>query len=48
MQYAANEYVEMLKEIGAKISMAAVGEAWQNGYAERLMTTVRTVFNWQR
>ena len=41
VQYAANEYVEKLKEVGAKISMAAVGQAWQNGYAERLMRTIK-------
>lgn len=41
VQYAANEYVELLKKIGVRISMAAVGEAWQNGYAERLMRTIK-------
>lgn len=41
VQYAANEYVEILKGVGARISMAAVGEAWQNGYAERLMRTIK-------
>lgn len=41
VQYAASEYVEMLKGVGARISMAAVGEAWQNGYAERLMRTIK-------
>ncbi|XQQ06162.1 MAG: IS3 family transposase [Leptolyngbya sp. IPPAS B-1204] len=41
VQYAASEYVELLKEAGARISMAAVGEAWQNGYAERLMRTIK-------
>jgi putative transposase len=41
VQYAANEYVEMLKEVGAEISMAEVGAAWQNGYAERLMRTIK-------
>jgi len=41
VQYAANEYVELLKEAGARISMAGVGEAWQNGYAERLMRTIK-------
>jgi transposase InsO family protein len=34
VQYAANEYVEILKDVGedvgARMSMAAVGEAWQN------------------
>ena len=41
VQYAANEYVEILKGVGARMSMAAVGEAWQNGYAERLMRTIK-------
>jgi putative transposase len=41
VQYAASEYVEMLNGVGASISMAAVGEAWQNGYAERLMRTIK-------
>ena len=41
VQYAANDYVEMLEEKGVKISMAAVGKAWENGYAERLMRTIK-------
>ena len=41
VQYAANEYVELLEEVGARISMAAIGAAWQNGYAERLMRTIK-------
>lgn len=41
VQYAATLYTEMLKSAGALISMAAVGEAWQNGYAERLIRTIR-------
>lgn len=32
VQYAAGGYVQMLQEAGAAISMAEVGEAWQNGY----------------
>lgn len=35
MQYAANEYVKLLQQHEVKISMAEVGQAWQNGYAER-------------
>ncbi len=31
----------MLKEAGVAISMADVGAAWQNGYAERLMRTIK-------
>jgi transposase InsO family protein len=30
-----------LEEQGVEISMAEVGEAWQNGYAERLMRTIK-------
>ncbi len=41
VQYAATLYTEMLKSAGALISMAEVGEAWQNGYAERLIRTIR-------
>ena len=41
VQYAANDYVKMLEERGVKISMAAVGKAWENGYAERLMRTIK-------
>lgn len=41
VQYAANEYVKLLQEHGVKLSMAEVGQAWQNGYAERLMRTIK-------
>ena len=41
VQYAATAYTEILKGAGAQISMAEVGEAWQNGYAERLIRTIR-------
>ena len=41
VQYAANDYVKMLEEKGVKISMASVGKAWENGYAERLMRTIK-------
>jgi putative transposase len=42
VQYAAKEYTKLLKGEGVEIlSMAAVGEAWQNGYAERLMRTIK-------
>lgn len=27
--------------MGVAISMAKVGQAWQNGYAERLMRTIK-------
>lgn len=41
VQYAANEYVKLLEEHTVKISVAEVGQAWQNGYAERLMRTLK-------
>ena len=41
VQYAANEYVKLLRQHQVKISMAEVGQAWQNGYAERLMRTIK-------
>lgn len=41
VQYAANEYVKLLQKYKVKISMAEVGQAWQNGYAERLMRTIK-------
>jgi putative transposase len=41
VQYAATDYVDLLKEHDVQISMAEVGQAWQNGYAERLMRTIK-------
>jgi putative transposase len=41
VQYAATGYVEVLKAKGIEISMADVGEPPQNGYAERLMRTIK-------
>ena len=41
VQYAATAYVEMLKGREVKISMAHVGEPEENGYAERLMRTIK-------
>lgn len=41
VQYAAHEYVRVLKNHHIAISMAAVGEAEENGYAERLMRTIK-------
>lgn len=40
-QYAAGEYVDMLLKAHVKISMAEVGEPTQNGYAERLIRTIK-------
>lgn len=41
VQYAANEYVKALRTYKIRISMAAVGEPRENGYAERLMRTIK-------
>jgi putative transposase len=41
VQYAATDYVERLRAAGARLSMAAVGEPRENGYAERLMRTIK-------
>jgi putative transposase len=41
VQYAATAYVQKLEQAGVEISMAEVGKAWQNGYAERLMRTIK-------
>jgi transposase InsO family protein len=41
LQYAATEYVELLKSKNVQISMAEIGEPAQNGYAERLMRTIK-------
>ena len=40
VQYAATAYTARLQAAGVQISMAEVGAAWQNGYAERLMRTI--------
>lgn len=41
IQYAASEYVKVLKTCSVQISMAAVGAPEENGYAERLMRTIK-------
>jgi len=41
IQYAATAYIQMLRPVHAEISMAESGEAWQNGYAERLIRTIK-------
>ena len=41
VQYAATAYVEMLMSVDSQISMASVGEPEENGYAERLMRTIK-------
>ncbi len=41
VQYAAHPYVDRLREFQVQMSMAALGEAEENGYAERLMRTIK-------
>jgi putative transposase len=41
LQYAATDYTNLLQQHGIQISMAEVGEPTQNGYAERLMRTIK-------
>jgi transposase InsO family protein len=41
VQYAAIEYVGRLQQLGVQLSMAAVGEPTQNGYAERVIRTIK-------
>jgi putative transposase len=42
VQYAADGYVQMLVDRNIQISMAAVGKAWENGYAERVIGTIKS------
>ena len=41
VQYAATAYTDTLHVHAIQISLADVGAAWQNGYAERLMRTIQ-------
>ncbi len=41
IQYAVSEYVQVLLDHHVLISMAAVGKPEENGYAERLMRTIK-------
>jgi len=41
VQYAATAYIQVLQEAHIQISMAEIGEAWQNGHAERLIRTIK-------
>jgi len=41
VQYAATAYVQRLQGLGARLSMAAVGQAQENGFAERLIRTIK-------
>lgn len=40
-QYAAKSYVQLLQSAGTQISMAAVGKPSENGYAERVIRTIK-------
>lgn len=42
VQYANTIYVNRLSEVGARISMAAVGNPYQNAFAESFMKTLKT------
>jgi len=41
VQYAATAYVQRLQNLGVTLSMAAIGEPRENGYAERLVRTIK-------
>lgn len=41
VQYAATDYVTVLKKRSVEISMAAVGHAEENGFAERVIRTIK-------
>jgi transposase InsO family protein len=41
VQYAATDYVKRLQKLNVQLSMAAIGEPRENGYAERLMRTIK-------
>ena len=41
VQYAAQEYVTLLKQYHTQISMTTQGKPEENGYAERLMRTIK-------
>jgi transposase InsO family protein len=41
VQYAAHAYTDLLKLHGVQISMAHVGKAEENGYAERVIRTIK-------
>jgi putative transposase len=41
IQYANRPYVDYLDHKNVRISMATVGKAWENGYAERVLGTIK-------
>lgn len=40
-QYAAKDYVQLLQDAGTQISMTALGAPSENGYAERMIRTIK-------
>jgi len=40
-QYASNEYVARLEQLGARMSMSRAGSPWENGKCERFMRTLK-------
>jgi putative transposase len=41
VQYASGEYIDRLEEVGARISMAAVGNPYENAKAESFFRTLK-------
>ena len=41
MQYLSSAYLSTLKHHGIEISLAHRGRPWENGYAERLIRTLK-------
>ena len=41
VQYASDAYVDLLRSHAVQISMATIGRAEENGYAERFMRTIK-------
>ena len=41
VQYLSNAYISMLQQHGVEISVAHRGHPWENGYAERLIRTLK-------
>lgn len=41
VQYAAEAYIDSLRSRAIQISMAAIGKAEENGYAERVIRTIK-------
>ena len=40
-QYLSKDYISMLRQYGVEISVAHRGRPWENGYAERLIRTLK-------